>query len=412
MGVSVDHWHETPYGNVTGGSYAFLSPRELARLGQLLLDNGRWADEQVVPATWIESMTEVRSDLGCHRVNATTATSLVRQGRGSGIVTSEVAGYDVWEAGGFGGQAILVVPDVDVVVVITQEVGPVFERRLPILDVLDAVLRTLTETPDSPESPCAAPSLILHDPNGAETELPLRSSGLFTDWSPDGTRIAFSGVDHLNPEIYLVADDGTGLRRLTDDGASDVLPRWSPDGTQIAFASDRGAPTRMPLPEYDLWLLDLATEQTRPLTQEFGDVLGHSWSPEQDRIVFVRTRTEGDRFGDIWWTDVRTGEAVLLAQGNFAWPEWSPDGQSIAYVTPRNDQPFVEILDLDSGDHIDIAPGDFPSWSPDGRTILLTRNDETIVAVQLDDMTETNVTVGCCASIAPDGQRLIVSRDS
>ena len=53
MGVSVDHWHETPYGNVTGGSYAFLTPRELARLGQLLLNEGRWADEQLVPATWI-----------------------------------------------------------------------------------------------------------------------------------------------------------------------------------------------------------------------------------------------------------------------------------------------------------------------------------------------------------------------
>jgi Tol biopolymer transport system component len=167
----------------------------------------------------------------------------------------------------------------------------------------------------------------------------------------------------------------------------------------------------MPLPEFDLWLLDLTTEQTRPLTQGFGDVLGHSWSPEQDRIVFIRTRAEGDRFGDIWWTDVGTGEAELLAQGDFAWPEWSPDGDAIAYVTLRNDQPFVEIFDLDSGDHIDVAPGDFPAWSSDGRSILLTR-DESIVAVQLDDLTEAVVTDGCCASIAPDGQRLIVSRDS
>ena len=41
IGVTVDHWHETPYGNVTGGSYAFMTPRELARLGQLVLDQGR-----------------------------------------------------------------------------------------------------------------------------------------------------------------------------------------------------------------------------------------------------------------------------------------------------------------------------------------------------------------------------------
>ncbi len=106
-------------------------------------------------------------------MNAATATSLVRQGAGIGIVTSEVAGYDVWEAGGFGGQAILVVPDLDVVVVITQEVGPVFERRLPILDVLDAVLRTLTEIPESAGVAVRVQSLILRDTNGAEAELPL-----------------------------------------------------------------------------------------------------------------------------------------------------------------------------------------------------------------------------------------------
>ena len=411
IGVSVDHWHETPYGNVTGGSYAFLTPRELARLGQLLLDQGRSKDEQLVPPAWIESMTEVRSDFGCHQVNAATATSLVSQGAGIGITTSEVAGYDVWEAGGFGGQAILVAPDLDLVVVITQEVGPVFERRLPILDVVDLILRTLTDAPDPAESPCGSRSLILRDDRGAETKLPVPSSGLFTDWSSDGTQIAFAGLDDLNPEIYLVADDGTGLRRLTDDGSADVLPRWSPNGTMIAFESDRGAPTRMPLPEYDLWLFDLTTNLARPLTQGFGDVVGHSWSPDGTRIAFIRTRTEGDRFGDLWWIDIGTGKAELLAQGNLAWPEWSPDGQAIAYVTRRNDQPFVEILHLDNGDHLDVAPGDFPIWSHDGQSILLTRDNESIVAVHLHDTTETLINKGCCASIAPDG-RLIVSRDT
>lgn len=412
MEVSVDHWHETPYGNVTGGSYAFLTPRELARLGQLLLDEGRWADEQLVPSAWIEAMAEVRSDFGCHEVIAATSTSLVRQGAGMGITTSDVAGHDVWSAGGYGGQAIAVVPDLDVVVVITQEVGPVFERRLPTLDVVDAVLRTVSDAPTSAESSCGSRSLIVRENFGAEAVLPVPSSGVFTDWSPDGRQIAFGAADDLNPEIYLATADGTGVRRLTDDGAADVLPRWSPDGTLIAFASDRGAPTRMPLPEYDLWLLAPTTEQARPLTEGFGDVLGHSWSPDQDKIVFARTRTEGDRFGDLWWTDVRTGEAELLAEGDFAWPEWSPDGNGIAYVTQRNDEPFVAILNLDSGDHIDVAPGDFPVWSPDGHSILLTRDNESVVAVELDGMTEAVVIEGCCASIAPDGQRLIVSRDS
>ena len=293
MGVSVDHWHETPYGNVTGGSYAFLTPRELARLGQLLLDRGRWAGEQLVPSAWVELMTEVRSDFGCHAGERRHGDEPRPAGRRDRH--RHVGGRRLRRLGG----GWLRRPGHP------RGTGPGCRRG----DHPGGRPR-LRATPADPRRPrCRPPDAdrctrvdgvalrvqIAHPSRRRRRgdELPVPSSGLFTDWSPDGTQIAFDAVDHLNPEIYLVAADGTGLRRLTDDGAADVLPRWSPDGTLIAFSSDRGAPIRMPLPEYDLWLLDLTTEQARPLTQGFGDVLGHSWSPEQDRIVFIRTRTEG-----------------------------------------------------------------------------------------------------------------------
>jgi Tol biopolymer transport system component len=42
-----------------------------------------------------------------------------------------------------------------------------------------------------------------------------------------------------NWEVYRVNLDGTGLTRLTNNGANDGLPAWSPDGSSIAFVSNR-----------------------------------------------------------------------------------------------------------------------------------------------------------------------------
>lgn len=58
--------------------------------------------------------------------------------------------------------------------------------------------------------------------------------------SPDGKYIAFMSQRDGNWEIYRINVDGSGLKRLTSNGANDGLPAWSPDGNFIAFVSDRG----------------------------------------------------------------------------------------------------------------------------------------------------------------------------
>jgi len=66
------------------------------------------------------------------------------------------------------------------------------------------------------------------------------------DWSPDGSRIAFSTPDFdrpgLSANVYTVRPDGTGLAQLTHDRGGTIdngLDSWSPDGTKIAFVSNR-----------------------------------------------------------------------------------------------------------------------------------------------------------------------------
>jgi dipeptidyl aminopeptidase/acylaminoacyl peptidase len=61
----------------------------------------------------------------------------------------------------------------------------------------------------------------------------------FPNWSPDGSRIAFSSLRDGNSEIYVMNSDGNGQTRLTFSAGDDGAPAWSPDGLQIAFASNR-----------------------------------------------------------------------------------------------------------------------------------------------------------------------------
>ena len=58
-------------------------------------------------------------------------------------------------------------------------------------------------------------------------------------WSPSGDAIAFVASANKNPDIFLIAADGSASRRLTSDPAVDYGPMFSPDGTKIAFWSDR-----------------------------------------------------------------------------------------------------------------------------------------------------------------------------
>src|SRR4030042_1208892 len=54
-------------------------------------------------------------------------------------------------------------------------------------------------------------------------------------WSPDGEWIAFVSDRSGSPQIYIMARDGSNVRRLTFEGNYNTNPTWSPKGNQIAF---------------------------------------------------------------------------------------------------------------------------------------------------------------------------------
>jgi CubicO group peptidase (beta-lactamase class C family) len=107
-------WLRDPTGIQLGFATLKMAPRDLAKLGQLYLDGGRWNGRQVIPTDWVKASTTAQ--VTTQRDSAALAESYGYQW----WVTQE-KGHAAYAAFGFGGQVVEVVPDLRLVVVMATE---------------------------------------------------------------------------------------------------------------------------------------------------------------------------------------------------------------------------------------------------------------------------------------------------
>ena len=106
-------------------------------------------------------------------------------------------------------------------------------------------------------------------------------------WSPDGRQIAFiRKMDKKKPkttELFVINADGTDLQQLTDNNFKDYYPSWSPDGHQIAFQSSRSG-------DREVHVIEVATLAVRQLTfaEKRQGSAAPDWSPDGTQITFER----------------------------------------------------------------------------------------------------------------------------
>jgi CubicO group peptidase (beta-lactamase class C family) len=105
-------WPRDPQGYHMGFGETKLPARDLAKFGYLYLNGGRWNGTQVVPADYVRASTQPHTEL-----------PWLGPGGGYGYQwwTRRVGQHDSFVAVGIGGQRILVLTDVDLVVVITTD---------------------------------------------------------------------------------------------------------------------------------------------------------------------------------------------------------------------------------------------------------------------------------------------------
>lgn len=171
-------------------------------------------------------------------------------------------------------------------------------------------------------------------------------------WAPDGRQIAFASFRDGNSEIYVMESDGKNPRNLTRHIAFDSMPSWSPDAQKIAFVSDRDAPASSG--HQNIYVMDADGKNVRRLTNyDRHRVYRPVWSPDGQRIAFALFGTgpgEPERtIFDIFVMDAVGKNLQKLTHDPRpdSWPAWSPDGQKIAFVSDRDRNMEIYVMDAD-----------------------------------------------------------------
>ena len=177
--------------------------------------------------------------------------------------------------------------------------------------------------------------------------------------------------------LFMIDQDGAGLRQISSSDRQAMSPAWSADGRHFAymeFYEGHG----------QLFVQDLATGK-RVSVVTTGSALDFTpaFSPDGKTLAFSRAIEEGT---DIYTVNVRDNCCLQrLTVGRFAdnlSPTYSPDGQRIAFVSTRAGLPQIYVMAADGTDQQLFAPFDYgvtgasnaPEWSPDGQSVAFHRD--------------------------------------
>lgn len=116
LGVTHFAWPQFEHGQVYLVGDLFLKPRDMAKFGQLLLQGGLWNGQQVVPAGWFEKATAESISMAHNGYKGYQGYGLHWWRKTFNIGGQAIEGI---HADGFAGQAIMVFPSLNLVVVVT-----------------------------------------------------------------------------------------------------------------------------------------------------------------------------------------------------------------------------------------------------------------------------------------------------
>jgi serine/threonine protein kinase/Tol biopolymer transport system component len=198
--------------------------------------------------------------------------------------------------------------------------------------------------------------------------------------SPDSRRVIFSRIDATGSADLWERNLNSGTeRQLTFDGSA-FTPQWSPDGTRVAFTGT----AEIPPPK--LFIKELANGKALRRVSSSTDKSNwaSSWSSNH-AIVSVRIDPVSGR--DLWIQNLQDGsESPLIV--NTVHQEYeakvSPDGRWIAYVTDAFGRDEVWVARFPSAEvrrRVSAGSGTSPQWNNNGKELFYIADESNLNSV-------------------------------
>lgn len=124
LGISNVEWPSDRSGTSFGGTGIMMKPRDIAKIGYLYLNNGKWGGQQILPKGWVQESTQPYADTN-HNFDGGKY--------GYFLWLKPINGFDTFRGMGLYGQYMVVIPELNLVVVQTSsgmDVDPLLEKYI------------------------------------------------------------------------------------------------------------------------------------------------------------------------------------------------------------------------------------------------------------------------------------------
>ncbi|MCO6452626.1 MAG: PD40 domain-containing protein [Caldilineales bacterium] len=204
----------------------------------------------------------------------------------------------------------------------------------PMTDLTAAATETPTLTPEPEPSPTAQSS-----PTPAPTATATVASTALSG------RLVFASQRSGNFDIWDMDLETEDFSQLTRDTANDVEPVYSPDGTMVAFSSSRDVSGGI----NEIWVMNADGSDQRKLV-DWPDSYewGATWSPDNEWIIFTTTKDFNYEIYAVPVDDSADPINISQAESLESYPDWSPDGRWLAFVSDRGGNWDIWKLDIEA----------------------------------------------------------------